>query len=296
MKIILKFTFCVLVSIALQSYGQEKTSYLDGSWLKTLISIEVESKNDKGTNYIPQGTGFLLQSPLGHCALFTAKHVIYDEQAKKVKENLVYRLNRKGKNSDPVSEAYVLSVAKTGWIWSDTVDIAARMMIWGDDNDIASIPLNSVLKVNPEAGANVYVMGFPLGLRMETYSAPIVRQGIVSLVEPLLIDAFIFPGNSGGPVIYVPLIPLGKEFKTNVIQENKLIGMVIGYLPFQDVAISQLTKQPRIIFQENTGLCQVIPSKIILEFLNSAKFTEVDKNSYAGAKVPQDKKDSNPGK
>lgn len=284
----------LFMGISSMTFGQERTSYFDSSWLKTLISVEVESKTDKGIVYLPQGTGFLIQTPLGHIALCTAKHVIYNEQTKKLKENLVYRLNRKGKNSDPVSEAYVLSLAKTGWIWSDTVDIAARMMIWGNDNDIASIPLNSILKCDPDVGANVYVLGFPLGFRSEIYSTPIVRQGIVSLVDPFLVDAFTFPGNSGGPVVYVPIIPFGKDVKTDVLQENKLIGLVIEYITYQDVAISSQTKRPRVIFEENTGLCRVIPSKTILEFLKSDKFAEADKNSYIGQRSASENKTAIP--
>ncbi|HBC86428.1 MAG TPA: hypothetical protein DCZ94_05695 [Lentisphaeria bacterium] len=284
----------ILMTIGSTAYAQEKTSYFDSNWLKVLISIEVESKTDKETVYLPQGTGFLVQTPQNHTALFTAKHVVYDEQTKKVRENLVYRLNRKGKDSDTVSETQVLSLAKTGWVFSGTVDIAARLIMGKDEDDIARIPFNSILNSDPDVGANVYVIGFPLGLRSEIYSTPIVRQGIVSLVDPFLVDSFIFPGNSGGPVVYVPIIPLGKNIKTDVLQENKLIGLVTGYLPYQDVAISSQTKRPRIIFEENTGLCTVVPSKTILEFMKSDKFAEVEKNSFIGLGPVQEKKGSTP--
>ena len=36
-----------------------------------------------------------------------------------------------------------------------------------------------------------------------------------------------------------------------------LIGIVKSYIPFQDVAISQLTQRPRVVFEENSGLANV---------------------------------------
>ena len=279
----------VIMAVPLSAYAQDRTSYFDSTWLKSLISIEAESKTDKGTVYSPLGTGFLVQTPEDHTALVTAKHVIYDDKTKKIREKLVYRLNRKGKNSDPVSEAYVSALVKTDWICSDKYDIAARLMVWKNDNDMARIPINSILKSDPDVGANVYVIGFPLGLRSEVYSKPIVRQGIVSLVDdPFLVDAFTFPGNSGGPVIYVPIIPFGKGVKTNVLQQNILIGLVIENITHLDVATSLQTKRTRMIFEENIGLCKVLQSKTILEFLKSDRFAEADKNSYSGIKPLQE--------
>jgi hypothetical protein len=34
---------------------------------------------------------------------------------------------------------------------------------------------------------------------------------------------------------------------------------VQGYKPYEDIAVSQQTKLPRIIFQENSGLGTVVP-------------------------------------
>jgi len=46
-----------------------------------------------------------------------------------------------------------------------------------------------------------------MGLRSEAYATPITRQGIVAGLgeQGFLLDAFVFPGNSGGPVIYKPV-------------------------------------------------------------------------------------------
>jgi hypothetical protein len=50
-----------------------------------------------------------------------------------------------------------------------------------------------------------------------------------------------------------------------------LIGMVISYKPYNDIAVSQQTKQPRVIFQENSGLADVVPVDFIDETIADAE-------------------------
>jgi len=52
---------------------------------------------------------------------------------------------------------------------------------------------------------------------------------------------------------------------TKAIQKSDLIGIVKSYISFQDIAISQQTKRPRIIFEENSGLASVVPVDFIME-------------------------------
>ncbi|MBM3331754.1 trypsin-like peptidase domain-containing protein [candidate division WOR-3 bacterium] len=87
-------------------------------------------------------------------------------------------------------------------------------------------------------GNDVFVFGFPrnLGLRglPEIDSdRPLVHKGIVAGSNPsmrtLIIDAAVYPGNSGGPVIEVEEgdLPFNDTFV--------LIGVVTEYVPFEDV-------------------------------------------------------------
>ena len=77
----------------------------------------------------------------------------------------------------------------------------------------------------------------------------------------------MFPGNSGGPVITKPEdISYGGNPNTCAL----LIGMISLYLPYQEVAVSQQTGQPRIIFQENSGLAVVVPIDRIQETIGLA--------------------------
>src|SRR5208282_4677531 len=94
-------------------------------------------------------------------------------------------------------------------------------------------------------GQSVYTLGFPLGLVSER-DFVIVRHGTLARIRDALsgfgheylVDTFVFPGNSGGPVVIKP--------ETVSISEKSvpfpyLIGIVAGYLPYREEAISRQT-------------------------------------------------------
>jgi S1-C subfamily serine protease len=128
-------------------------------------------------------------------------------------------------------------------------------------------------------GDFVYTLGFPLGLAGEERNFVIVRGGTVARIRDLLdgkankflLDASVFPGSSGGPVVLKPeAVAIGATVPSNV---PYLIGIVQGYLPYEDVAISLQTNRPRVIFQENSGLAVVHPIDCIDETLSANKGT-----------------------
>jgi S1-C subfamily serine protease len=112
-------------------------------------------------------------------------------------------------------------------------------------------------------GDEVYLPGFPIGVMTDQLfganrNYPVLRRGIIAWVTPtaegltpeFLVDATVFPGNSGGPVMR----HCGKD-EADVC----LIGMVKGYLPYSDVASSRQTGRARVTFEENSGLAVIIP-------------------------------------
>jgi S1-C subfamily serine protease len=121
-------------------------------------------------------------------------------------------------------------------------------------------------------GDSVFVLGFPMGIVGHEQNYVIVRHGVIARIQDtlqspsnttFLIDAFIFPGSSGSPVVLKP------EFMsiqgTSSISQAYLLGVVKGYLPYIDVAMSVQTKRPRVTFEENSGLAEVIPAYYVEE-------------------------------
>ena len=123
-------------------------------------------------------------------------------------------------------------------------------------------------------GDEVYTLGFPLGLAGRDRNYPIARQGIVARIQDLydgrsddfLIDASIFPGNSGGPVIAKPTMYSYGQTRPH----PKLIGVVSGYLTHADVALRDQTGRPILDSEENSGLATVVPIDKVRETIMSA--------------------------
>ena len=122
-------------------------------------------------------------------------------------------------------------------------------------------------------GDGVYVLGYPMGLVGTTRQYVILRHGAIARVKDMLegyssdyvIDSFVFPGNSGGPVIIKPEVMCIEGTKS--INESRLIGLVKSYITYTDVAVSAQTGRNRIAFEENTGLTNVEPVDHIIEVI-----------------------------
>lgn len=122
-------------------------------------------------------------------------------------------------------------------------------------------------------GDFAYVLGFPMGLVGDMRNTVIARSGTIARVRDTLtkcnneylIDAFVFPGNSGGPVVSKPeaLAITG----TKPQKASYLIGIVKSYVPYEDIAVSLQTKRPRVIFEENSGLATVHPIDFVQEII-----------------------------
>lgn len=120
-------------------------------------------------------------------------------------------------------------------------------------------------------GDFIFALGFPMGLVSKDRKNVILRQGVIARIRDLfekrtsdyIIDASVFPGNSGGPVVLKPEVVSieGTQANTNA----SLIGLVKSYISYQDIAVSQQTGKPRIIFEENSGLSLVEPVDHIIE-------------------------------
>ncbi len=125
-------------------------------------------------------------------------------------------------------------------------------------------------------GYGVFVLGFPMGLVGEQRTYPIVRHGVIARIQDwlrgdarsFLIDSTAFPGNSGGPVLLQPEA-MGLE-GTESIRRSLLLGIVSSYISYTDVAVSKQTGRPRVTFEENSGLAEVVPIDMAKECCDTA--------------------------
>jgi hypothetical protein len=115
-----------------------------------------------------------------------------------------------------------------------------------------------------------------MGLSGETRNYVIARQGAIARIseyldnsasKSFLVDAFVFPGNSGGPVILKPEVFSVEGTKSQ--QKALLLGVVQSYQPYVDIAVSRQTNHPRITFEENSGLATIIPVDFINELVKN---------------------------
>ena len=173
------------------------------------------------------------------------------------------------------------------WTYHSNADVAA-LMIHANNLEDMGVSISSIHRdrnaftrehattAGLSEGDGVFVMGFPLGIAGQDRNHVIVRQGVLSLIQPwlrgdeseFLIDSSVYPGNSGGPVLIKPEAVAIRGTQANA--QCALIGMVSSYLPYRDVAISSQTKRPRVIFEENSGLAVVVPVDQIHETLEQA--------------------------
>jgi S1-C subfamily serine protease len=125
-------------------------------------------------------------------------------------------------------------------------------------------------------GDGVYVLGYPMGIVDRSWQSAICRLGCIARIRDViaasrgdfLIDAPVFPGNSGGPVVLKPDAIAIQGTKS--VSKANLIGVVQSYVPYQDVAISTQTQRPRISFEENSGLAAIIPVDRINELMDAS--------------------------
>ena len=206
----------------------------------------------------------------------TNRHVIEGLAGRQ--EQMIVRL------SDPQSSTYNLSGQ-----WNvhpdPEVDIAVAEFPlddpYGNEHRVSSFKSDSTTafrenlqQMEFREGDEVYTLGFPLRLAEYDRNYPIARQRVVARIQDwydgqsdsFLIDASIFPGNSGGPVIAKPTMFSYGQNRS----QPKLIGVVSGYLPYEEIARSDQTGRPIVTLSENSGLATVVPIDKVQETILSA--------------------------
>ena len=243
-----------------------------------IVAVGVEGP-DTQIQFI--ATGFLYSQVMGkdesghqlYANCFVTNRHVVDGQ-----DELVVRLG------DPKSSVYDLRVQWT--VHPDPeIDIAVAPFPLddpqGNQHEVSSFNSDSgtsfcddLQEMEFREGDEVYTLGFPLGLTGYSRNYPIVRQGVIARIQDwydgqsdyFLIDASIFPGNSGGPVIAKPTMFSYGQTRAH----PKLIGVVSGYLTHADVALRDQMGRPILDSEENSGLAIVVPIDKVKETIMSA--------------------------
>lgn len=218
------------VNGVLTTYAAEPAG---GSWLdrwreatvaigaKKLVKIGDSPGNlvEKEIFYVV-GTGVVFGLPgqtTGVPWLVTARHVLHDPDKNWTPESVQIRFAWSDDKAVDEDLGITLRIRdKDGPLWvedeSGKVDLAAiPLEIPAKEagrEKIRAIPIENFAEAKDVfEGARVMVFGYPGAIGPEFWTKALVRSGAIAWVnprdplgEPLLIDASIFPGNSGGPV------------------------------------------------------------------------------------------------
>lgn len=131
----------------------------------------------------------------------------------------------------------------------------------GFKGDMDCLLIKDMKAIGLGEGDIVYSLGYPMRLVDNKHCYPICRMGCISRIcsaydglNPIeyIVDAQVFPGNSGGPII----TKVSNGIDTVLW---KLIGVLSGYIPYQETLVSQQTQKPRSTMEENSGLTVVFP-------------------------------------
>ncbi|MBU3969054.1 serine protease [Patescibacteria group bacterium] len=263
-------------------------SLLPSGYLNAVVSIEVP---DEGEKFRAIATGFLVGFPLQQknkkgeqlfrIFLVTNRHVF------RGKKEVWLRFN-KGEGSRRYNLLLVNERSEETWSAhpNPSVDVGvvpiAVNKLQEDGVEFGWIPeelmafRDKIKSLGITQGDEIFVLGFPMGLAGEVKKYAITRAGIIARLDDeimetthaFLIDCSVFPGNSGGPVMLKPAIVSIEG--TTPINRAYLLGVIKGYLPYEEIAYSLQSDppQPRVKFMENSGLALVVPLDYVRDIVS----------------------------
>ena len=256
-------------------------------FLNSVVAIGTKPDDAHDAEIKWTGTGFIYGAPVDESSddlrpfLVTNRHVL--EGAGRV----IIKMNRV---ADLSAAQYSLDLEKDGYLVTagpgnlDVAVVPASADFWLVHQvatavipERQSLAVEKAVEIGVSEGDGVFAIGFPMGLvGYDDHIFAIVRQGCLARVQDwlsgrerrILIDANIFPGNSGGPVFLRPSLEAIEGTKS--IAESYLIGMVSAYIPYREMAYSLQTDRARVVFEENSGIAEIVPSDVIMETVGIA--------------------------
>ena len=273
----------VLVSAAFQGYAGEKPE--DKRTMDDMLAdigkavVFLEARDDQG-RALSTGTGCLVGID-GCRYLLTAKHVIMEEAkgqftGKPMPGDFHVLLNRVDGSRHAVSLDEVRKTDGIDWAFHpiQEVDIALMPFPVRPDFDVFDWPDrlfvdSSALRLMD----NVFFLARQIGYSKQILYRPILRRGVISLVSDdgsFLVDATMFPGNSGSPVFVIFDAWNADRIGANDsirLKHIRLAGILKGYVHFPGRTLRNGTGESGDTFLENTGLSFAWPMDRVREIV-----------------------------
>lgn len=271
--------------------------------VKVINSDGTELLNPDGTSaekeiFAIVGTGIIAGFPndsLKTPYLVTAKHVLFDPDKKW--DPAVIQVRFSWFDSKPVHEYFGVPVSlkdASRRLWTahpdPNVDLAAipiriSTKVVGRES-LEIVPLqNFATKEDLYESAPILVLGYPGAVGPSYWSRALARSGIIAWVhptkpaqEPLLVDAMIFPGNSGGPAFKLPTgtdrhgnFSIGGAIKfLGIITQGRLESVPL-LAEGKSIEIPGPSGPMKVVSQDWIGIGVVEPASRVQEVLEAAR-------------------------
>jgi len=201
---------------------------LDSAFLKHPITNKFIIKPNGDTLRVQYfkviGTGVIFANPDTTDItpyIVTAKHVFFNPEKKWKPDKLQIRFSWFSEKSVVDYHGIEINLkVNNNFIWTphpnSYVDLAILPLKVSikeaGKRSITPVRINNIATIDDAfEGASILLFGYPGAVGPDYWTKPIVRNGVIAHVNykhfgdvPFLIDAMVFPGNSGGPVFTVP--------------------------------------------------------------------------------------------
>ncbi|MGB9071464.1 MAG: serine protease [Terriglobales bacterium] len=212
--------FIALAAIAL--YSQQTPSVQPSAqkgwiatWREATVSFGTIAQDPlRGRYYKVEGSGIIFSADATTAYIVTAKHVFFDHHPPEIQMRYGWQ-DQKSVYAE-LGTAIKLRDAAGKDLWTALDDDSDLAVIVAPPPTIQHQPAMNPESIAPPEkvyeGANIVALGYPGIVGNEYLVRAISRGGIIAWTDPtdpagkrFLIDANIYPGNSGGPVISTPL-------------------------------------------------------------------------------------------
>lgn len=273
--------FMCLISILL--FAQTVCSAEPQTWGEAIQTVKkavvfLGSDNAMGQPEFRASAALLQLNGVFH--LLTAKHVVAEFKDGRLTggmldDKLIAYFNTTDGTVGRRSIADIKKRFGAKWVFHPDANVDLALLPFGIDMEkdaVLSIPDSLFLGTDAlRELVDVFFVSFQPGIGKTDQVRPVYRPGTIAVMLPdktFYIDGAAFPGNSGSPVFVRPE-PVGFAKAGPPVfpapNSGRFVGVVGEYLPYREVAISNQTGRPRVVFEEHTGLSRVWSTDLVVE-------------------------------